>query len=284
MKLRLPNDKDMDLTLTKVMGTIALVENDERTIDDLVLLADNYVKSGAELLEVGAKAGSKGIDETRVISVLGAILNKVDVPVAINSNSFDTLKQAIAAGASMVITTDGLAHEGVIDLVKDSDVCVCLQYKAETKIESTDDAVAMISEYFFSKIDTLLNAGISRKRLLIDPSVVNASVSSKLKVLGRLESFRSFALPICVAIPRQIPNEDSFMKDNHVLSLTTALFCAQNKAVQIVRTPDVSDVAIAIGFWQFMSSKTKPFKLSKAIVRRLRNMRDAIRDFKKLKK
>ena len=49
MKLRLPNDKDMDLTLTKVMGTIALVENDERTIDDLVLLADNYVKDGAEL-------------------------------------------------------------------------------------------------------------------------------------------------------------------------------------------------------------------------------------------
>jgi len=47
--------------------------------------------------------------------------------------------------------------------------------------------------------------------------------------------------------------------------------------VQIIRTTDVSEIAIAIGFWQVMSAKTKPYRLSKSIVRRLRTLRDAIR-------
>ena len=44
------------MSFTKVMGTIALEENDTRSIEDLVLLANSYVKAGAELLEIGAKA------------------------------------------------------------------------------------------------------------------------------------------------------------------------------------------------------------------------------------
>lgn len=283
MKLRLPNSKSLDLSFTKVMGTIALEENDTRSIEDLVLLANSYVKAGAELLEIGAKAGANCINETRVISVLCAVMNSVDVPVALNSNNYEIVSQAIKAGVSIVITTNGLSTEGMIDLVKGSEVAVCLHFDPKEKIEDDSDVVSIISEYYFERIDTLLNAGIERKRLLIDPSVVNASVSNRLRLLGRLESFKSFALPICIALPRSLPKEDRFMKDNRVLTLTTALFCSSVSPVQIIRTADVGEVAIAIGFWQIMASKTKPFKLSKTIVRRLRLLRDAIHELRKNK-
>lgn len=100
------------MSFTKVMGTIALEENDTRSIEDLVLLANSYVKAGAELLEIGAKAGANGINETRVISVLCAVMNSVDVPVALNSNNYEIVSQAIKAGVSMVITTNGLSSRG----------------------------------------------------------------------------------------------------------------------------------------------------------------------------
>ena len=281
MKLRLPKGHAIDLSYTKVMGTIALTEDDTRSIEDLVMLAKSFVQSGAEFLEVGAKVGCNGLDETRVSSVLGAVLNAVNVPVAVNSNSKEIIEQAINAGVAMIISNDGLASEGVMDLVKDSDVLICLHYEPKSKICDDEDIVAKVSEYFFERIDACLEAGIDRKRLVIDPSVVNASVSARLKLIGRLESFKSFALPMLVAIPRQLPKEDRFMNENHVLSLTTAIFCAAAKSVQIIRTSEVAEVAIAIGFWQLMSSKTKPYGISKAIVRRLRTLRDTLRDLKK---
>ncbi|MGN0902268.1 MAG: dihydropteroate synthase, partial [Succinivibrio sp.] len=254
MKLKLPGDKTMDLSYTKVIGTIALQENDSRSIEDFVLMAKSFVKSGAELLEIGASLGENGINEDRVASVVGAVLNAVDVPVAVNSNSLEVVSQTVRAGVSMVITSNGLATPGMMDFLKDSDVLICLHYDPQTRIKDEDDVVAMVSEYFFERIDACLEAGIQRKRLVIDPSVVNASVSVRLKLLGRLESFKSFALPILVAMPRQIPTTDVFMVDNHVLSLTTALFCASDKSVQFIRTSDVSEVAIAIGFWEIMAS------------------------------
>lgn len=284
MKLRLPNDRNVDLSLTKVMGTIALVKDDSRTIDDLVMLATNYVKSGAELIEVGAKSYGTEKDETRLPSVVGAILNSVDVPVAVNSNSKEIIEQAINAGVSMIITTDGLKSEGVMDVVKNSEVAVCLNYSPMDAIPEDKDIVATVSEYFYERIDACLEAGISRKKLLIDPSLVKASVRTRLKLIGRLDSFKSFALPICVALPHQIPQDDPFLKDNRALSLTAAIFCSSAKSVQIVRTNDVSEIAIAIGFWQIMASKTKPFRLSKTIVRRLRNIRDTLRDLKSIRK
>lgn len=55
------------------------------------------------------------------------------------------------------------------------------------------------------------------------------------------------------------------MKDNRVLTLTTALFCSSVSPVQIIRTADVSEVAIAIGFgrlWQVRLSHLSYQRLS----------------------
>ena len=64
MKLRLPKGHAIDLSYTKVMGTIALTEDDTRSIEDLVMLAKSFVLSGAEFLEEGAIVRCNGLDET----------------------------------------------------------------------------------------------------------------------------------------------------------------------------------------------------------------------------
>ena len=282
MKLRLPKDKIVDFSFTKVMGTIALEKDDPRSIDDLVMLATTYVKAGAEFIEIGAKRYGSIVDETRIPSVVGAILNSVDVPVALNSNSKEIIEQCINAGVSMIITTDGLSSEGVLDVVKNTEVAACLSYSPKEKITDDKDVVSLVSEFFYARLDACLEAGITRKQLLIDPSVVRAPIRARLKLLGRLDSFRSFALPMCVALPHKIPQDDPFLKENRTLALTTAIFCSSAQSVQIIRTDDVSQIALAIGFWQIMSNKTKPYRLSKTIIRRLRDLRDTLRDIKSI--
>jgi len=282
MKIKLPHDKTMDLRFTKVMGTIALSCDDRRTLDEIKEIARSYIRAGAEFLEVGTIQSENGsVDESRLLEVIETLLREFDAPIAISSNNPQVIISAIKLGVSMIISSDGLSSsEEATKVFKDSEALVCLHCEPHDRIEDDADVVALISEIFYTKIDGLLNAGVSRKRILIDPSITNASVNSMLRLLGRLESFRSFALPICVGIPRQLPQEDYLLKDNHTLSLTAAIFCASDKAVQIIRTSEVSEIALAIGFWQVMTAKTKPYRLTKTIVRRLRNMRDALRGLK----
>ncbi len=280
MKIKLPNHKSVDLSLTKVMGTIALSSADDRSTEELVALAKSFVDAGAEFLEVGTMVYSSDVDESRVSTVLEALVKELDVPVAVNSNNPNVIINALKLGASMVITSVGLDNPEAMTAFKNSGATVCLHCEPHEYIDDDTDIVSSISEFFFVKIDGLLNNGIDRRRILIDPSIIDASVSSKLHLIGRLESFKSFALPICVGIPRHLPQEDYMLKDNRVLTLTAAVFCASGNSVQIIRTSDVNDVAIAIGFWQIMSAKTKPYGLSKMIVRRLRKLRDAVRTFK----
>jgi dihydropteroate synthase len=102
-----------------------------------------------------------------------------------------------------------------------------------------------------------------------------------MHLLGRLESFKSFALPMCIAMPRLIPYADQFLSDNKTLSLTASLFCSRINEVKIIRTQDVSDASMAIGFWQLMTIKTRPYRLSKVFVRRLRTIRDSLRLMRK---
>ncbi len=280
MKLKLPQNKSLDLSLTKVMGTIVLYPDDSRSIKDILEVAHSFVRSGAELLEIGTKKkdfDDEDVDESKVSSVLEALLKEVEVPVAVNSDNPNVVINAIKLGVAMIITSKAIDSEEVLNVLKSTETVVCLHCEPAQRVEDDTDVVSLISEFFYEKIDSLLNSGIARKRIVIDPSIINASVNSKLRLIGRLESFRSFALPICVGIPQQLPLEDVLLKENRTLSLTAAIFCASDKAVQIIRTSEVSEVAIAIGFWQIMTAKTKPYRLSKSIVRRLRNLRDAVR-------
>lgn len=277
MKLKFPKGKVIDLSMTKVMGSIVVTENDDRKIDDFAEIAASFVRMGAEFLEVGATSGSKGIDETKVNAVLGAVVNEVDVPVAIHSENPEIIECAIRTGASMVITTNGIDNPSLLALAKEKGVYVCIVLGANESIEDEADAVSRVSEFFFEKINNFLEAGLDRSKIILDPTVLNVNIATRLRVLGGLDAFRSFALPLCISLPRNIPISDEFLSDNRTLTITAALYCANSSSVQIIRTTNVSDVAIAVGFWQLMSLKTKPYGISKAIIRRFRGIRDKLK-------
>ena len=227
MKLQFPNGKIIDLSMTKVMGSIVITENDERSLEDFVTQAKSFVRMGAEFLEVGAMAYPHGIDETKV---------------------------------------------------KDKGIYVCIMLSRNESHDDEDDAISRVSEFFFEKIDSYMNAGLARSRIILDPTIALASLPVRLKVFGGLDNFKSFALPLCISLPRNLPQSDEFVEENRTLTLTAALFAANSSLVQIIRTTNVSEVAMAVGLWQLMSLKNKPYGISKAIIRRFRGLRDKVKN------
>ncbi len=282
MKLRFPGNKNVDLSFTKVMGTIALSVDEKRSPAEILSEAEDFIKAGAEFIEIGlSREGSERRDESYVITVLEYLLNQLEVPVAVCTENKAVLINAIKLGVAMVITCNGIKSMQVLTALKSSKTIVCLHAEAKEPLDDEADLVSYLSEFFYTNIDMLLNKGIARKRIIIDPSLINASAKSRMHLLGRLESFKSFALPMCIGMPRLIPYADHFLSENKTLSLTASLFCSQVGDVKIIRTADVSDVSMAIGFWQLMTIKTRPYRLSKVFVRRLRTLRDALRMMRK---
>jgi len=282
MKLSFPGHKNFDLSFTKIMGTITLDFDDKREPAEILSEAEEFIKAGAEFIEIGVshERGQRG-NESCVITVLEHLLSHLEVPVAVCSENKAVLINAIKLGVAMVITCNGIKSMQVLSALKESKTVICLHAESKDPIDDDVDLVSYLSEFFYTNIDMLLNRGIPRKRIILDPSIVNASEKGRMHLLGRLESFKSFALPMCIAMPRLIPYADQFLSDNKTLSLTASLFCSRINEVKIIRTQDVSDASMAIGFWQLMTIKTRPYRLSKVFVRRLRTIRDSLRLMRK---
>ena len=288
MKLKI-RDRNFDLSITKVMGILSLDPKDQDNFEELLKRAQSMYASGAEFVEVIVAGEAESISadaECKLLTgAIAALAQKTRLVIAASTVYPENMQKAVEAGASMIISPDALRHEGAVQMALNLKVPVCLQFDGNQDCNGEhDDAVALVSEFLFERIDACLNAGISRKMLLIDPLLgKSATVKAQLKLIGRLDSLKSFGVPISFAMPRTLSLNDELLKDNANISQTLALFCADRGTVQILRTENVADMALSLGSWQLLLATTKPFRFSKSIIRRFRNLRDKLGVIRKSK-
>ena len=286
MKLKI-GERNIDLSITKVMGIIPLSVDEPCDIDEKVKIAEAMYAAGAEFVEIGFNGKGDSVSEQQqleaLIPVVSKISEKTRLVVACSTIYPEVMKSAVKAGAKMIISPDALRFDGAIETVAKLDVPVCLMFDENAVFDKeAGDPVSSVSEFLFERIDACLNGGLSRKKLLLDPFLGNhASARSQLKLLGRLDSLKSFGVPLTFALPRPLSSNETFLKDNKAICITLALFCAEKGTVQILRTENVSDIALALGTWQLSLVNAKPFRLSKAIIIRFRNLRDKLSERRK---
>ncbi len=91
--------KDFPMRVMAEIVDAALMTNDE-----IQRLAKHYVKNGADIIDVGMVAGgSRPLDAKRAVE---AIKKVVDVPVSIDTLDPNEIKEAICAGADLILSVD----------------------------------------------------------------------------------------------------------------------------------------------------------------------------------
>jgi dihydropteroate synthase len=280
MKLKI-RDRNYDLSITKVMGILALNLEETLDLEELIKKAQSMYASGAEFVELVVKGEvvEELAERELLVKAVAALAQKTRLVIAARTVYPETMQAVVDAGASIIISSDALRHEGAMEKALELKVPVCLQFDENIDCSGErDDAIATVSEFLFERIDACLNAGMSRKLLMIDPLLgKGAPVKAQLKLIGRLDTLKTFGVPISFTMPRPLSSHDDFLKDNPNIAQTLALFCADKGTVQILRTESVADMALALGTWQLLLATTKPFKFSKAIIRRFRNVRDRLK-------
>jgi dihydropteroate synthase len=131
------------------------------------------VEQGADIIDVGGESTRPGADAVaaqeeldRVVPVIEAIRARVATPISIDTSKALVMREAVAAGASMINDVAALRGSGALEAASDLDVPVCLMHMLGSpggmQIDPTyTDVVAEVEAFLQGRVLSCRQAGIS---------------------------------------------------------------------------------------------------------------------------
>jgi len=260
--------RTLDLAQPVVMGVLNLTPDSffdggrHSSIDAAVDHALAMIAEGAAIIDIGGESTRPGAlpvsveDECqRVVPVIGALVHAgVDAVVSIDTSKAEVMRQAVAAGASMINDVCALQQPDAIKAAAESDVAVCLMHMQGAPQKMQDDPqyeniTEEIARFLQQRVEACVQAGIGRDRLVLDPGFgFGKTVKQNYTLLKQLDRFRTMELPLLVGLSRKsmigaVLDADV---DHRLYGSLTALVIAVMGGANIVRVHDVSATVDAV--------------------------------------
>jgi dihydropteroate synthase len=223
---------------------------------------------GADLIDVGGESTRPGSrpptlaeELGRVVPVVEALVQRVPVPLSVDTSRPEVMRAAVAAGASMVNDVRALRSPGALVAAAELGVPVCLmhmQRSPETMQQDPRyrDVVVDVRTFLAERVRACLDAGIRREHLVVDPGFgFGKTTAHNVALLASLDGLRSLRVPVMVGLSRKSvlgQLTGRAVGDRLPASLAAALLAAQRGAAvlrvhDVVATRDVLTVLDAVG-------------------------------------
>jgi dihydropteroate synthase len=221
-------------------------------IDRAVEHAKRLVADGADIIDIGGESTRPGAEKVsleeelrRVIPVVKAVVQEIDVPISIDTYKAEVAKQAIEAGAHIINDVWGAkADAKMAEVAAFYDVPIILMHNRHD-LQYRDLISDMISDLMES-VAIAKRAGVKDENIILDPGIGFAkTVEHNLEIMRRLDEFAKLGYPLLLGTSRK-----RFI--GHVLDLpvnervegTGATVCLGIvKGAHIVRVHDVLPIA-----------------------------------------
>ena len=182
---------------------------------------------GADIIDVGGESTRPfsdplPLDEElrRVIPVIKTLVQKIDIPISIDTYKSEVASQAIEAGATMVNDISALKFDPAMgQLVADAGAPIVLMHMEGTPKNmqanpTYKDLFSEIIDFLRKAIEQAISSGIKRDVIIIDPGIgFGKSFDDNLKIINNLHTFSSLGQPLLVG-----PSNKAFI--GHVLGLS----------------------------------------------------------------
>jgi dihydropteroate synthase len=218
--------------------------------DAAVARAQRMLDEGAAILDVGGESSRPGADPVgedaelaRILPVLEA-LSGIDAPLSVDTRRARVMREALAAGASMINDIDALSAPGALEAVAQSECAVCLMHKkgepaSMQREPHYDDVVREVKDYLAGRIAAAERAGIGRARIVADVGFgFGKTLHHNLELLAGWS--RKSSLGQVTGRP---------VGERLAASLAAALLAAQAGA-RILRVHDVAPTRDALAVWE----------------------------------
>ena len=138
---------------------------------------------GAAVIDVGGEStrpGSQPVPPAeqirRIVPVIGALAERIDIPISVDTCQVEVARAALMAGASILNDITALSDERMIELAVQQQVPAILMHMQGTprtmQLEPHyRDVVRDVRDFLLLRCEKARGLGIPKERLLIDPGI-----------------------------------------------------------------------------------------------------------------
>jgi dihydropteroate synthase len=186
-------------------------------LDDLLRAAERLVADGADLLEVGARAGGVGTaplavaDETdRAAEALEALHARFGVPLSVDTRHAAVAAAALAAGAVVVNDMSGFRDPAMLPLAAARGATVVATHiRLPPGVPDPDPVYDDVVEDVAAELAALVAraeaAGVARERVIVDPGLdLGKTWRQSLRLLDRIDRFTELGRPVLLAASNKV--------------------------------------------------------------------------------
>lgn len=261
--------KLLDLNRPRVMGILNVTPDsfsDGGRYDALDKARERALKmqhEGAAIIDVGGESTRPGApaigvqqEMDRVLPVVEALADELDIPISIDTSKPQLMQASVAVGAVMINDVNALNAAGAMEAARDADVPVCIMHmrgdpRTMQQTPHYHDVVFEVRAYLSRRMAACEAAGIPHHHLLIDPGFgFGKTLEHNLALLAGLESFQKLGVPVLAGISRKsmIGQITGRSVDERLSGSLAAAVMAVERGVNIIRVHDVAATVDALKF------------------------------------
>jgi dihydropteroate synthase len=231
---------------------------------------EGFLELGVDIIDIGGESTRPNIDHSTnssgglvntIVHALEwerihAILEKAiimvrgtDTKISLDSRNYDTFKKALDLGINIINDVSGLADQRVCQLPKEYNCDIIIMHNLGVPanpavcIDEALDPVEYIMDNLQAKQKQLLDSGVSRESIVLDPGIgFGNNGKQAVKILKDIARFKSLSSPIMVGHSRKsflnqvthLPYQERDL-ETHIVSVYLA---TQN--IDILRVHDLA--------------------------------------------
>ena len=228
---------------------------------DALKRAHAMIEEGVDIIDIGGESTRPGsdpvsIDEElkRIIPIIEALKRDSNIAISVDTYKPEVMKEVIDMDVAMINDVYALTQPGAIDVIKKSEVGICLMHMQGTpktmQINPTyKNVVSEVKSFLKGRAEMLISGGIDQSRIILDPGFgFGKTFEHNIEMLKKLESFQSLKFPLLVGLSRK-----SFIRkilngehDDHLSGSISAAIFSVLKGAKILRVHDVKETLSAL--------------------------------------
>ncbi|MFT4654855.1 MAG: dihydropteroate synthase [Patiriisocius sp.] len=264
-------DREIIFNSPKIMGILNVTPDSFSdggkftTLDKALKQATAMVKHGATFIDVGGESTRPGAQEvsleeelSRVIPVIEAINNELDVIVSVDTSKAKVMEEAVWAGARLINDVRALqlpnALQTAAKFAKELNIPTCIMHMQGSPLTMQiapqyESVVDEVIAFFRLQIERLILAGFEYKQIMLDPGFgFGKSLDNNYQLLKSFSQLTQFDLPVLAGMSRKsmIGNLLNKDVDNRLSGDIAANTIAAMSGASILRVHDVEETIDAM--------------------------------------
>ena len=214
------------------------------------------VEQGATLVDIGGESSRPGAapvatteELTRVLPVIRAVADALDVVISIDTSKAEVARKALEAGAHIVNDITALRGDAeMVSVVAEMDAGLILMHIKGTprtmqQAPKYEDVVRDVRTSLSESVRYAEAQGVAAERIIIDPGIgFGKTTEHNIELLKRLSEFRSLNKPLLIGTSRKsfIGNILNLPVTERVEGTVATVCWAIAHGADIVRVHDVN--------------------------------------------